>query len=124
MLLFLGLVWFSSLLGENTVGWYTGVDHPTVKLTKAIIFALMLTHVVTDVRSLKSLFWVMIAASLLLSLQAYAKPRSDFFGGRLEGVGGADFTEANFLAAFLATMLPIIGIQFLRTPGGARFSAS
>jgi len=115
MLLFLGLVWFSSLIGEKTVGWYTGIDHPTVKLTKTIIFVFMLTRVVTDFRSLNRVFWLMIVATLLLSLQAYDKPRSAFVSGRLEDVGGVDFRDANFLAAFLVTMLPIIGSQFLRS---------
>ena len=75
----------------------------------------MLTHVVTDLKSLNRVFWVMIVATLLLSLQAYGKPRWAFIGGRLEGVGGVDFTDANALGAFLAAMLPIIGVQFLRS---------
>jgi putative inorganic carbon (hco3(-)) transporter len=115
MLLFLGLVWFSSLIGEAIIGWYTSVDPPTIKLTKTLIFVFMFTRIVTDLKSLDRVFWVMIVATLLLSLQAYGKPRSAFLGGRLEDVGGVDFLDANFLAGFMAVMLPIIGCQFLRS---------
>jgi putative inorganic carbon (hco3(-)) transporter len=115
MLLFLGLVWLSTMLGESTIGLYTVMDPPAVKLTKTIIFVLMFTHVVTNLKSLDRVFWVMIAATLLLGVQAYGRPRSDFVGGRLEGIGGLDFSDANFFGAFLAAMLPIIGIQFLRS---------
>jgi putative inorganic carbon (hco3(-)) transporter len=115
MLLFLGLVWFSSMLGEKTIGWYTRIDPPEVKLTKALIFVLMFTHVVTNIKNLNRVFWVMIAATVLLGVQAYGRPRSDFIGGRLDGLGGVDFSDANFLSAFFAAMLPIIGVQFLRS---------
>jgi putative inorganic carbon (hco3(-)) transporter len=115
MLLFLGLVWLSSLVGEPIIGQYTSVDPPAVKLAKTLIFVLMLTHIVVDLKSLDRVFWVMIVATLLLSLQAYGKPRSAFLAGRLEDVGGVDFLDANFLAGFLVVMLPIIGVQFLRS---------
>ena len=42
-------------------------------------------------------------------------PRSAFLHGRLENVGEPDFNESNFLAAYLAAMLPIVAIQFLRS---------
>jgi putative inorganic carbon (hco3(-)) transporter len=115
LLLFLGLIWFSTFIGEPTEGAYTIVDHPSVKMTKVVIFALMLTHVVTTVKSLDLLMWVMTAGALVLGLQAYWTPYSAFTHGRLETVGGPDFSESNFLAAYLAAMLPIIGMQFLRS---------
>ncbi|MBE3098099.1 MAG: O-antigen ligase family protein [Planctomycetes bacterium] len=115
LLVFLGLIWLSTFVGEPTEGAYTLVDHPSVKMTKVVIFALMLTHIVTTVRRLDLLLWVLTAGSLVLGLQAYWTPYSEFTRGRIETVGGPDFTEANFLAAYLAAMLPVIGIQFLRT---------
>jgi putative inorganic carbon (hco3(-)) transporter len=115
MLLLLSLVWLSSFVGETFADQHSDVDPPAIKLTKALIFVLMFTHIVIDLKSLNRVFWVMIIATFLVSLQAYGKPRSDFVGGRLEGVGGVDFAEANFLGGFLVTMLPIIGIQFLRS---------
>jgi O-antigen ligase len=114
LLLFLGLVWLLTLLGPETVGRYTVTDHPSIKLTKITVFALMMTHVITDIPKLSGLFWVFTSASLLLGIKAWDLPYRRFVKGRLEGIGGADFAEANFFAAFMAAMLPLIAIQFLR----------
>jgi len=115
LLLFLGLVWLSTLTGEPTSGAYTTVDHPLVKMTKIVIFALMLTHIVTRAKTLDILMWCLVGGALALGLDAYMIPRSDFRSGRLETVGGPDFAESNNLAAYLAAILPIVGIQFLRS---------
>jgi len=115
MLVFLGIVWFSIFMGVETVGRYATVDHPSIKFTKIVVFALMMSHIITDKRKLDGLLWVFVIASLILGLQAWDLPRRAFQGGRLEGIGGADFSESNFFAAFMAAMLPIIGIQLLRS---------
>ena len=115
ILVFLGIIWLSTFMGVETVGRYTTVDHPSVKFTKIVVFALMMTHVITDKRKLDGLLWVFVIVSLILGLQAWDLPRRAFEGGRLEGIGGADFAESNFFAAFMAAMLPIIGIQLLRS---------
>jgi len=115
MLVFLGIVWLSTFMCVETVGRYTIVDHPSVKFTKIVVFALMMTHVITDKRKLDGFLWVFVIASLILGLQAWDLPRLAFESGRIEGIGGADFAESNFFAAFMATMLPIIGIQLLRS---------
>jgi O-antigen ligase len=115
MLVFLGIVWLSTFMGVETVGRYTIVDHPSVKFTKIVVFAVMMTHIITDKRKLDGLLWVFVIASLILGLQAWDLPRRAFEGGRLEGIGGADFAESNFFGAFMAAMLPIIGIQLLRS---------
>ena len=115
ILVFLGIVWLSTFMGVETVGRYTTVDHPSIKFTKIVVFALMMTHIITDKRKLDGLLWVFVIVSLILGLQAWDLPRRAFEGGRLEGIGGADFAESNFFAAFMAAMLPIIGIQLLRS---------
>ena len=115
ILVFLGIVWLSILMGVETVGRYTIVDHPSIKFTKIVVFALMMTHIITDKRKLDGLLWVFVIVSLILGLQAWDLPRRAFMHGRLEGIGGADFAESNFFAAFMASMLPIIGIQLLRS---------
>jgi putative inorganic carbon (HCO3(-)) transporter len=119
LLLFLGIVWLLVAFGPETVGHYTqpGIDHPSMKLTKIVIFTLMLTHVVTDLKNLDRLLWVLVIGALILGLQAYSTPYSAFVHGRLDSVGGPDFSEGNFFAAYMAAMLPIIGVQFLRTRG-------
>jgi putative inorganic carbon (hco3(-)) transporter len=114
LLFFLALVWLSTLLSEETTGRYTFVDHPSLKFSKVVFFALMMTHVITNMKKMDGLLWIFVISSLILGLQAWDTPRSDFHHGRLEGIGGADFSESNFLAAFMAAMLPIIGVQLLR----------
>jgi len=115
LILFLAVVWLVTLINPDTVGRYSSVDHPSVKFVKVVIFVLMLTHVVTDIRKLDYLLWVFVAGALLLGLQAHDKSRSSFLHGRLEGVGGPDFAESNFLAAYMAGMMAIIAIQFMRS---------
>jgi len=115
MLLFLGIVCLSVLMGEPTIGLYTTVDHPSLKFVKVALFIFVMTHVITDIRKLDGLLWVFVVVSLVLGLKAWGTPQNAFTGGRIETIGGADFVESNFLAAFMASMLPIIGIQFLRS---------
>lgn len=115
LLAFLGAVWFASLTGAETVGRYSVVDHPAIKFTKVVIFALMATHVITTMRNLDRYIWVLVAGAAILGMRAYAAPKSRFHGGRLEGIGGPDFAESNFFAAFMVVMLWIIGVQFLRS---------
>ncbi|WP_282756053.1 O-antigen ligase family protein [Desulfuromonas thiophila] len=115
LLLFLVWVWLLVFIAPGTVGRYGSIDHPSVKLTKIVIFTLMMTHVITDLKKLSGLFWVLSTVGLILGVKAWQTPYGRFIGGRLEGIGGADFAEANFFAAFMAALLPIIGIQFLRS---------
>lgn len=116
LLLFLVVMWIIHFITPETVGRYGATDHPTVKFTKIVIFVLMMTHVITDYKKINGLLWVLVGSATVLGLKAYSIPYRAFSSGRLEGVGGADFSEANFFAAFMAAMLPIIAIQFLRSP--------
>ncbi len=117
LLAFMCIVWFSWAISPETVGRYTpgGIDHPTIKFTKLVIFLLMLSHVVTDVKNLDRLFWVLVLGALVLGLQAYGTPQQAFVKGRLESVGGPDFSEANTLGGFLGAMLFVIAAQFIRS---------
>jgi len=114
LLAFVGLVWLLRAISEPTAS-YTAVDHPSLKLTKVAIFCLMLTHVVTDGKTLKILLWTLVLSTFILGIEAYTAPRWMFDGGRLEGVGGVDFSEANFLPAFIGGVLPLMGILFLES---------
>lgn len=114
LLALLTLVWVLRLVSEPTVG-YTIIDHPSLKLTKVALFVLVLTHLVTEARSLKLLMWLLAISTLLLGVQAYTMPLSAFESARLENVGGADFAEANFLSAFIAGVLPVMGVLFLQS---------
>jgi len=121
ILMYLGWVWLAHAMSEPTVGArYALVDHPTVKLTKVIIFAMMMSHVITDFRKLNWLFWALTLGALVLGMQAYDTPRSSFMRGRLETVGGPDFQEANRLGGYLAATLFLIGAQFVRSGWAGR----
>jgi len=115
LLLFLGIVWLSLAISGGPLGSEEGYDHPVAKLTKVVAFTLMLTHVVTSMRKLDAVLWLLVLSGLSLGIQAYTVPATAFGKGRLELVGGPDFKEANFLAAYLASILPLIGVQFLRS---------
>lgn len=116
VLMFLGWAWLLSLVHPVDVSLFDGVDIPPVKLTKIVIFAMILTHVVTSVKSLDWLLWALVVGALFLGYQAYTAPTWMFSAGaRLGAIGGPDFREANDLAAYLAACLPIVGIQFLRS---------
>ena len=115
LLFFLFAIWFSYLVTGSTIGKYSTVDHPTVKFSKVVFFVFLMTHTITDRKKLNGLLWVFVACALLLGLQAYDLPRRAYQSGRLEGIGGTDFAEANFFAAYMAAMLPIIGIQLMRS---------
>ena len=116
VLLFLGIVWLSTVYGGATTGEsYLVSDHPSLKLSKIVIFCLLLTHIVTSIRKLNVFFWVLIIGTLHLGIKAYQSPSHMFISGRLENVGGPDFRSANDLAVFLAVMIPVIGIMFLKT---------
>ena len=115
ILLFAVIAWVSFFTGSPTIARYSTVDHPTVKFTKIVVFVFLMTHIITDRNKFNGFLWVFVWCALVLGLQAWGLPRRSFISGRLEGIGGADFAESNFLAAFMAAMLPIIGIQLLRS---------
>jgi len=116
LLLMIALIWALTLIGPETVGRYTVTDHASMKMTKVMIFCLMMTHVVTQSKDLDKVFWLLVVGSLILGLQAYDMPRRAFSGGRLDGrVGGSDFLDANALAAFMVAATVITGVMFMRS---------
>ena len=115
-LLMIALIWALTLIGPETVGRYTIADHASIKMTKVMIFCLMMTHVVTRSKDLDKVLWVLVVGSLILGLQAYDLPRRAFIGGRLDGrVGGSDFLDSNALAIFMVAATIITGVMFMRS---------
>lgn len=116
MLVFLGVIWLSVLLGQPTEGGrYTIMDHPSVKMAKIVLFVLMLTHVATTAKRFNLIMWYFVLSGLFLGYRAFTTPLSHFTRGRLENIGGPDFRDANALAMYLACMLPFIAVQFLQS---------
>jgi O-antigen ligase len=87
----------------------------TVKMTKVIIFVLILTHVATSFKRLEIVLWAIIVGAIGLGLEAYTAGEAAFKTARLNFVGGPDFCESNGLAMHLAATLPIIAIMFMRS---------
>ena len=119
ILIFLGIVWLSVFIGGEGPGRPVlgaparqVVDPGQIKMTKVIIFVMLMTHIITTRKRLEALLWVLVVSTLILGFHAYTASRET---GRLESVGGPDFQESNILAAFLATMLPIVGVQFMKS---------
>jgi putative inorganic carbon (hco3(-)) transporter len=113
---FLALIWLLTLLTPATVGRYELVDHASIKMTKVMVFCLMLTHAVTEVKYLNRVIWLIVCSSLVIGLEAYEMPRSAFSSGRLDGrVGGTDFLDANHLAIFLVASTVMTGVLFMRS---------
>ena len=116
LVFFIGAVWLSVLLGPPTAEWrYVYIDHVSMKMTKVALFTLMLTHVVTDFKNLDRLLWVVIICAMILGMQAWDTPYSAFLKGRLNSVGGPDFTNSNYFGGCMGAMLWLIGVQFLRS---------
>ncbi|MFQ5489382.1 MAG: O-antigen ligase family protein [Phycisphaerae bacterium] len=84
------------------------------KLSKVVLFCLLMSHVVTTPKRFDILLWTMILGTLYTGYQAWDAPPWRFLRARLDGIGGPDFRESSFLGAHFAMMLPLIGIQFLR----------
>ncbi len=99
------VVWLSTIIGGSpAAAAFGGDDAPAIKFTKIVIFMLVLTHVVTTVERLSVLLWVFVVGVGYLGFQAYQAGASAFASAtRLNTIGGPDFSEANGLAAYLAS---------------------
>jgi len=84
------------------------------KLSKVVLFCLLMSHVVTTLKRLDLVIWTLVVGTLYLGYQAWEAPLWKFTRARLEGIGGPDYRESSYLAAHFAMLLPIIGAQFLR----------
>jgi len=114
VLAFVAVAWVSVLISDGLM-WHSYHDPPHVKLTKVVIFTLMLSHIITNPKYMNYLMWAITILAFDLGWEAYNTPLRQFNKGRIENVGSADLSEANVLAAFCAAMLPIIAVQFLRS---------
>ncbi|AGA29609.1 O-antigen ligase family protein [Singulisphaera acidiphila] len=109
-LVLLGWIFVSGLIhGQETREDVVG------KMLKMAVFLLSLTHIVVTPRRFHQFLWVLVFCSLYLGHECFTAPSSMYVNGRLEGVGGPDFGDANALAAHMVALLPLIGVRFLRS---------
>jgi putative inorganic carbon (HCO3(-)) transporter len=111
LIIFVGLIWLSILLGLG----FNEEETNVLKMTKVMIILLMASHVITDLKKYEMMIWTLIIAGLYLGVEAYNAPDWMFQGGRFDrGIGGSDFAEGNFLGAHFGMLLPFIGVMFLK----------
>jgi O-antigen ligase len=116
MLCFVGITWLSVAIGFPPPAELNLLDYPPLKLTKVMIFCLIMTHVMTTPKNLRMMLWAFVIGAFFLGWQSYQAPATSFTSGdRLNDIGGPDFSEANFLGAFLLACLPITLVLFLRS---------
>ena len=107
------------LLGAAAVNYNVdfGLGQPSKyafeKLWKMFVFVFILTRLATNRANLRVVIWALVAGSLYLGYDAYTSPEWAFQHGRLNTVGGPDFSTTSGFAAHLSAMLPIIGLAFL-----------
>jgi len=112
LILFVIIIWLSHFCGLPQ-GSLT--DRNAIKMTKVLIFLLMFSHIITDLKKYETVIWTMILVGLYQGYAAYIAPSWTFRHGRLDiGLGGPDFMEGNFLGAHFAMLLPFIGIMFIK----------
>lgn len=83
------------------------------KYWKMTLFVLILGRLASTRQNLRIVLWCFVVGSLYLGHDAYTSPASTYARGRLEFVGGPDFSTTSGLSAHLSAMLPLIGVAFL-----------
>lgn len=107
-LIFLGWIIVERLL----CGQLTETD-AVDKMLKMAVFVLALTHIVVTPRRFNQFMWLLVSCGLYLGYEAFTAPASAYFRGRLNGIGGPDFSDSNALGAHAVVLLCLIGVQFL-----------
>jgi len=86
------------------------------KFWKVLLFTLVFSRLASTRKNLIMILWTLVAGSLCLGYDAYTAPSWAFVLGRLETVGGPDFSTTSGAAAHLSAMLPLIAAAFLIAP--------
>jgi len=119
LILFVIIIWLSHFWGlpEGSL-----IVRNAIKMAKVLIFLLMFSHIITDLKKYEAVIWTMILVGLYQGYAAYIAPSWTFRHGRLDiGLGGPDFQEGNFLGAHFAMLLPFIGVMFLKGTWKSKF---
>jgi len=110
---------FVVLIGAMWISLFTGVGPSPLgykhldKMVKVTIFVLLMTHVVTDIRSYRVVKWSLVIGTLYLGYISFTAGPGSFYLGRLNNIGGPDFDRAPELGVHFAAMLPLIGTMLL-----------
>lgn len=110
--LFLASLWITSLffgVGVDPEG-----ERALVKMAKMFVFIFILLRVVHTLDTFKLFQWGLIFGGFFLAFQAHEI--GQFYDGRLENIGGIDFTEANSLGLFMVCTAILLGFEIMRAP--------
>jgi len=110
VVLLFGFACLSMLIG---VGYTSGTERDFSKLWKVLLFTLVLGRLAASRRNFHIVLWTLVLGSLYIGYDAYTAPIRSFVLGRLERIGGPDFSTTSGAAAHLSAMLPIIGAVIL-----------
>lgn len=83
------------------------------KFWKQMVFVLILARMASTRGNLHTLLWALVLGTLYIGHDAYTAPKSAFAFGRLNLIGGPDFSTTSGAAAHLTAMLPLIGAVYL-----------
>jgi O-antigen ligase len=97
-----------------SLGTGMGVNNQTLilidKMSKLVLFLLVLSHVVVSRQRLWMLTLILTVMVLYLGHEAKNAPPSAFIKNRLDGIGGPDFHESAGLAIHLCALMPFVAI--------------
>lgn len=119
--------WEAGVIAMVAIGGFTkligfGYDplahYAFEKLWKMMLFVLVLGRLASSRENLRLVMWTIVAGTIYLGYDAYTANPDDFVHGRLEEIGGADFSTTSGAAAHTVSMLPIIGAVFLTSRNG------
>jgi len=94
--------------------WTDRTDFTLDKISKVILFGLMMGHVVVTSRRTWQIALLFVVMALYLGHEATNAPPGAFTNNRLDGIGGPDFRESAGLAIHLFALLPFVAVVFLQ----------
>lgn len=117
-------LWEAGLFGMLLIGAVNtviGLDygpaarHEFEKFWKVLVFTFVLGRVAAGRQNLKIVLWTLVFGCIYIGFDAHTAPTRAFVLGRLEFIGGPDFSTTSGAAAHLSAMLPLVGAVFLIT---------
>lgn len=99
--------YFGVLIDEGTIKFLT-------KMMKMFVFLFLFFRVVDDWKSLNTVVWGIIACGVFLGYQGHVS--GNLSTGRIESLGGSDFSEANSLGSFLMCCVVLLGFKLFQAP--------
>ena len=94
----------SAILPENS-------KHNLDQYFKLVLFYFLIIKTIREPWQYKLFIWVHLLGAFHWGLDVYRHPR--LIHGRLEGFGGPDSTNSNYLASHMLTVLPFLGYYFI-----------